>query len=349
MDGCSRDADGQRPAVRAARWLQAPSRQGARLRGGRAYREISTLLLRVARAHCILKQLAWPRAAWRSAQGCLPSSTPPGATRLLSHLLAAFWNAGHTWKPDFAWLPLVWKPKNVAQKRLWIRLNDSHPSRHFWNVSPSPWEVLGCMGEQKVMKWMVNLSWCQLSSNFEWNLPFSSRNNFTFSLETTERILLLFPGTEVFWYPKKLSGQTLRGCSLHLKDFNQRIVLWPQLWAFKLGAVPSRKGWQDQGCEKERMELCLHLGRCTNELLDLINETLSLIQHRVNLTISFPVYWPANWWTWLFWGKGVQLGTPKMGDWEGLIGLNQSASTLNPEANTKKQIKSDKMGNQWYK
>ena len=45
----------------------------------------------------------------------------------------------------------------------------------------------------------------------------------------------------------------------------------------------------------------------------------------------------------------MQLGTPKMGDWEGLIGLNQSASTLNPEANTKKQIKSDKMGNQWYK
>ena len=111
-----------------------------------------------------------------------------------------------------------------------------------------PWEVLGCMGEQKVMKWMVNLSWCQLSSNFEWNLPFSSRNSFTFSLETTERILLLFPGTEVFWYPKKLSGQTLRGCSLHLKDFNQRIVLWPQLWPFKLGAVPSRKGWQDWGC-----------------------------------------------------------------------------------------------------
>lgn len=202
MDGCSRDADGQRPAVRATRWLQAPSRQGARLQGGRANREVSTLHLRVAIAHCVLKRFAWPRAAWRSAQGCLPSSTPPGATRLVSHLLAAFWNAGHTWKPYSAWLPLIWKPKNVAQKKLWIRLNHSHPSRHCWNVSPSPREVLGCMGEQKVMEWMVNLSWCQLSSSFEWNLPFSSRNNFTFSLETTERILLLFGGTEVFWYPK---------------------------------------------------------------------------------------------------------------------------------------------------
>ena len=56
--------DGQRPAVRAARWLQAPSRQGARLRGGRACREVSTLLLRVAITHCVLrKQLAWPIAA----------------------------------------------------------------------------------------------------------------------------------------------------------------------------------------------------------------------------------------------------------------------------------------------
>ena len=89
-----------------------------------------------------------------------------------------------------------------VQKRLRIRLKDSHPSRLFWNVSPSPWEVLGCMGEQKVMEWMVNLWWCQLSSNFEWNLSFRSRNNFTFSLETTERIILLFWGTEVFWYPK---------------------------------------------------------------------------------------------------------------------------------------------------
>ena len=56
--------DGQRPAVRAARWLQAPSRQGARLRSGRACREVSTLLLRVAITHCVLrKQLAWPIAA----------------------------------------------------------------------------------------------------------------------------------------------------------------------------------------------------------------------------------------------------------------------------------------------
>ena len=125
--------DGQRPAVRAARWLQAPSRQGARLRSGRACREVSTLLLRVAITHCVLrKQLAWPIAAWRSAQaqGCLPSSTPRSHTAPLPPA-GSFLKCRAHLGVRCGLTSCCLETKNPIQKRLRVKLKDSHPSRLF--------------------------------------------------------------------------------------------------------------------------------------------------------------------------------------------------------------------------
>lgn len=78
--------------TRGTRWLQNATRKVRACRWGRGSCEVTTLYLRVAIFHCILKQLALAEAARRSAPSCLLffssgrepriSSLPPAGSSL---------------------------------------------------------------------------------------------------------------------------------------------------------------------------------------------------------------------------------------------------------------------------